>query len=236
MPTISFVQPKGGAGKSTSALVLASQLALQTKVTLIDADPNKPLLKWQKRGGECPGLTIQSNDDELELLDEIDRAAITTPFVIIDLEGTANVANAYAIARSDLVIIPCQGSTLDCDEANKARRLVENESKKINRQVPYVVLLTRVSPAIQTRTLKYLEQELSKNNITVLKNRLVERDAFKCMFGFASTLESLNPKEVPGITKAKLDAKAFTKEVTELLKALMRSNSNQSEELENATC
>ena len=40
MPTISFIQPKGGAGKSTSAFILAAELAKGAQVIVIDADPN----------------------------------------------------------------------------------------------------------------------------------------------------------------------------------------------------
>ena len=43
MPTIAFVSPKGGAGKSTSALLLATALAKVSEITLIDADPNHPI-------------------------------------------------------------------------------------------------------------------------------------------------------------------------------------------------
>jgi cellulose biosynthesis protein BcsQ len=50
MPTISFIQPKGGAGKSTSALILATELAKGAKVIVIDADPNAPIAKWSSRG------------------------------------------------------------------------------------------------------------------------------------------------------------------------------------------
>ncbi len=40
MPTIVFASSKGGAGKSTSAVLLATQLAERgAEVTLIDADP-----------------------------------------------------------------------------------------------------------------------------------------------------------------------------------------------------
>ena len=53
MPTIVFANPKGGAGKSTSAVILATQLAHKgADVTIIDADPNKPVSQWAKRGGD----------------------------------------------------------------------------------------------------------------------------------------------------------------------------------------
>jgi chromosome partitioning protein len=47
MPTIVFASPKGGVGKSTAAVLLASELAAHGgTVTMIDADPNKPLSQW----------------------------------------------------------------------------------------------------------------------------------------------------------------------------------------------
>jgi chromosome partitioning protein len=42
MPTIVFVSPKGGVGKSTAAVLLATELATHGgSVTMIDADPNR---------------------------------------------------------------------------------------------------------------------------------------------------------------------------------------------------
>lgn len=50
MPTIAFVSPKGGVGKTTAAVLLATEIAQKGKaVTLIDADPNKPISTWARR-------------------------------------------------------------------------------------------------------------------------------------------------------------------------------------------
>ena len=50
MPVIVTASSKGGAGKSTLTLVLAQALdAMGATVTIIDADPNRPLVRW--RGG-----------------------------------------------------------------------------------------------------------------------------------------------------------------------------------------
>src|SRR5258705_152927 len=47
MPTIVFISPKGGIGKTTSSLTLGTQFAKHgATVTMIDADPNRPLRKW----------------------------------------------------------------------------------------------------------------------------------------------------------------------------------------------
>jgi len=42
-----FAGPKGGVGKSTTAVLLATEVAgFRATVTMIDADPNKPLSHW----------------------------------------------------------------------------------------------------------------------------------------------------------------------------------------------
>ena len=47
MPTIVFASPKGGASKSTSTVVLVCELARRgAAVTIIDADPNRPVSAW----------------------------------------------------------------------------------------------------------------------------------------------------------------------------------------------
>ena len=54
MPTVVMASSKGGAGKTTAAITLASELSRQgeekdVKVALIDADPNKHGAKWAKK-------------------------------------------------------------------------------------------------------------------------------------------------------------------------------------------
>jgi chromosome partitioning protein len=146
MPTIVFASPKGGAGKSTSAVVLASELAGKgAAVTVIDADPNKPVSAWARRPG-CPeNLTVLADVSEESVIEEIEAAAARTPFVVVDLEGTASMMVAYAISRADLVIIPTQGSQLDAAEAAKAVKLIRQQEKAFGRRIPYAVLFTRTS-------------------------------------------------------------------------------------------
>lgn len=111
MPTISFASSKGGAGKSTSAVLLATEVASRgTSVAIIDADPNQPVSRWSRKPG-CPEkLTVVSAVTEETLLDAIDAAAQEATFVVIDLEGTASLMVAQAMSRADLVIIPTKGS------------------------------------------------------------------------------------------------------------------------------
>jgi chromosome partitioning protein len=71
MPTIAFVSPKGGAGKTTSAFLLSTARAKLQEVTVIDADPNHPIQTWANGGNTPPGLTIISDVDEDTIIERI---------------------------------------------------------------------------------------------------------------------------------------------------------------------
>jgi chromosome partitioning protein len=219
MPTIVFASPKGGAGKSTSAVVLATELAGQgASVTIIDADPNKPVSRWAKRPGKPDSLAVIDEVGENTILDQIDQAATQTAFVIIDLEGTRSLAVGYAISRADLVIVPTQGSLLDATEAANAIRLVRNQEKASGRAIPTAALFTRTSAALKPRSLRAIADELAQAGVRVLEAQMHERDAFRAIFSFGGSLGDLDPGQVSNIPAAVANARAFAREVIALLR------------------
>lgn len=225
MPTIVFASPKGGVGKSTSAVLLATELAARgATVTTVDADPNKPLSRWAKRPGKPDTLTVIADVTEESIIDEIEQAAQTTAFVIVDLEGTASMMVGYAMSRADLVIIPTQGSQLDAAEAVKAIRLVRAQERAFKRSIPFAVLFTRTSAAIRPRSLASIESEFTDNNVRVLETQIHERDAYRAIFAFGGTLSGLDPSQVTNIPAAVRNARAFAAEIVTLLKAPSASN------------
>jgi chromosome partitioning protein len=219
MPTIVFVSPKGGTGKTTSAFLLSTALAKLYDVTVIDADPNHPIQTWANGGNTPPRLSIVSDVDEDTIIERIKEAASKTPLVVVDLEGTASKIAVYAVSLADFVIIPTQGSQLDANEASKAIRVVVQSEKLTSKTKLYAVLLTRTSPLIRTRGLAHIQNGLIGAGIPVLETELNERDAFKAIFAFQQTLDGLSAAEVPNLDKAKLNVWAFVEEVVERLKA-----------------
>ena len=214
MPTIVFASPKGGAGKSTSAVILATEFAREgASVTILDADPNRPVSHWADRSG-CPqSLAVMADISEGSVIDAIEEAARKSTFVIVDLEGTASMTVAYAISRADLVIVPTQGSQLDAAEAAKAIKLIRQQERAFARQIPYAVLFTRTSSAIRPRTLQHIRKEFFAHQVPAFDTQMHEREAFRAIFSFGGTLESLDPKQVGNLTAAVANARAFAGEV-----------------------
>jgi chromosome partitioning protein len=166
--------------------------------------------------------------DENTIIDVIEAEEQVSTFVIIDLEGSANMTAAYAISRADLVIVPTQGSLLDAMEAMKSVALVKQQEKAFSKQIPYAVLLTRTSAAVRSRTLKDVVAQITGAGVPTFKTEIFERDAFRAIFSFGGTLRTLDPKQVSGIDGAIANALAFTVEVLQRVSA---SNADPNEGL-----
>ncbi|MCY1669352.1 ParA family protein [Rhizobium sp. SL86] len=221
MPVISFANPKGGAGKTTSALLLAGELAARgASIAIIDADPERWISQWGSLPGKPENIQIISNVTEDTIVDLVEDAASEYQFVIIDLEGTASLMVANAIGMSDLVIIPTQGASMDAKGASKTIKLIRNQSRMAKRQIPYAVLLTRVSAAVTSRSLKNVREQLHSAGIEVMSNSIVERAAYRDLLDFGGILAKLDPKQVSNLDKAIQNAMEFAAEVITRLKAI----------------
>jgi len=225
MPVISISNPKGGAGKSTTALLLATYLAERgAKVCVLDADPNQPILDWKSNGQSKTTLDVFGGIKESNLMEILEQ--LNHQFVIIDLEGTASVLVSRAIAMSDFVIIPIQASAVDVRQAGKAIRAIRDEEKVVqrydpNRKIPYKVLLTRTpAPGAPVSTVqRQLEREISNANIPRFASSIADRLAYKAVFVERLTLSELKEKElrVGNIDAAYENIHDFATELVETL-------------------
>ena len=218
MAIIAYANPKGGAGKTTSALILGTELAARTKVAVIDADPNHPITDWAALPGKPDNLTVLGDIGEHNIVETIDAAAETHAFVLVDLEGTASTVVAYAIGRADLVLIPLQAKQLDGKQAVRAIQLVKRQEKAFRRRIPHSVLLTRTSAAIRSRGLRAIVEDLEAAGVNILPVELIERGAFDAFLAYGGTLAELDRKEVSGVDKAIENARAYAAAVIQLLR------------------
>ena len=221
MPVIAFANPKGGAGKTTSALLLASELSTRgARVAIIDADPERWISQWGALPGKPSTITIYSDVTEDSIGDQIEIASAEAQFVIVDLEGTASLMVANAIGMSDLVVIPTQGASMDAKGAAKTIKLISNQARLARRPIAHAVLLTRTSAAVASRSLKNVREQLQKAEIDIFETSIVERAAYRDILDYGGLLSDLDPSQVSNVEKALINAREFAGEVIAKLKAV----------------
>lgn len=224
MPTIAFASSKGGSGKTTACIVLASELARQgVDFTLLDADPNQHLAEWGNNVGNLNVITTTQDN----ILQDTEKAEETTPFVIIDLEGSANITMSYAISMADLVIIPCKPSDLDGKEAIKIAGFIRQQEKVMNKAIHFALLRTQTSAAIHTKIERAIVDDFLNSESDIFSNRLIEREAFKSIISYSCyihNLETTNRKQEEAKNKAIATANAFALEVIEKVKGVKIDN------------
>lgn len=218
MTVISMASPKGGTGKTTTTMILAGEIAdAGGTVTIIDADPNHPFKFWADISKTTENITVHVCDETSVIPDEIEAAAKKTKFVLVDLEGVADMRMTEAIMQSDLVIIPTNPSPLDTRESVKLAMAIGRLEARMTGEIKHAVLFSRTSSVIQSRTFNNCIEILNEAGIAMFNSRVIERDAFKSMFSYGGTLHSLSKKHVPGLNPAKENAAAIIEEAIALL-------------------
>lgn len=136
MFVLAIVSQKGGVGKSTIAVHLATEAQRQgQRVLLLDLDPQGSAMEWANRRGDLPPDVSGANPASIAR--EIERAREDSyDIVVIDTAPHADHAALQAAKAADLVAIPCRPSTFDiaaisatldlCKLANKQAMVVIN--------------------------------------------------------------------------------------------------------------
>jgi chromosome partitioning protein len=216
MPVISFASSKGGAGKTTSAIILGTELAEGASVIMIDADPAQRLLRWSGLSPLPRNLSVMASGGERSIQAEIDDAKTRAAFVLIDLEGSASRLTSFAIAESDLVIIPSGEEQQDADAAIDTLAEIMMESRARRRDIPAAILLARTAAAVKSKLERHIHAELNRAG-RVYRTELHRRTAFSSLHNAGGGLRQLSPAEVNGIDKAIANAQAFAAETIEIL-------------------
>lgn len=220
MPVVSFANSKGGSGKTTSALLLACELAHAKPVTIIDADPRHPVTTWARLPNKPERLTVVTNRSEKTILDEIEEAATRDPFVIIDLEGTASRLTSYAISQSDLVIVPMKEQQQDALAAIEIIKEIHRDMKAVRRTIPFAVLFTQSKVVAKPRTARFIGNQFRNNpQIDTFATEIHERDAFAAIFAAGGSVRTLNASEVNNLDAAIANVTDFAAEVIAKLRA-----------------
>ena len=186
MQVIAFENQKGGVGKTTLALHLATAFAVAGRNTLvIDLDPQASAAEWKDaRAADTPPVMAVPAARLVKVIEETKK--IGTEVLILDTaphsEGTA-----LAAARSaDLILVPCQPSIMDLRALRKTAELLQHVKK------PTYVVLNGVASqgTVADEAAKAIIEEY---NLPVAPIRLGNRVAFNRCLIAGQTAQEFEP-------------------------------------------
>jgi len=215
MPTIVVASPKGGAGKSTTAILLGTELAhAGIDVTMLDCDPNKSLTLWSDQSALPDRMNVLSDITESTIVRTIKDRDSDGRVVIVDLEGVASRLVSRAISQADLVLTPMRATTLDATIGARALELVAEEEEALDRTISHAVVFT-MTKAILSKQHKGIAASLRDQGIDLIEPPLMERAAFSAIFAFGGDLHNMPPQG--NMERARENAAAFAKQVFQRL-------------------
>lgn len=191
MPVVVVASPKGGSGKSTSAVLLGTELAhAGAQVTMIDCDPNRSLSLWAERGPLPPRMSILFDISEADIVRTIKKHDADGSIVVVDLEGVASRLVSRAITQADLVLTPMRATTLDATIGVRTLALIAEEEEALDRSIRHAIVFT-MTRTIESKQHRAIEKSLKAQGVDVVQPALMERVAYSALFEFGGDLHTM---------------------------------------------
>ncbi|HDI3023830.1 ParA family protein [Cronobacter sp. EKM101R] len=171
MKVISFLNPKGGSGKTTVTINVSTSIAKRHRVAVVDTDPQQSLANWNRaEKANFDVFTAASEKDVYTIRKEL----ADYDYVMIDGAGALSVITAAAVMVSDLVIIPVTPSPLDFSASGAVISVLEAQS--YSRPVECRFLITRKIE--QATMLGILRESITATGIPSLKTSITQRQSY----------------------------------------------------------
>lgn len=221
MPVLASVSFKGGSGKSSMVLALASAFAdADARVLIIDADPNAPLVRWSQMAGRPCTIRVIPALDSAQLEKAVQGGRTHLDVVLVDSEGSRHSLGMQSAVLADAVLVPCRLSVLDAIEAIGVDILLRSMMGNSAVPLAYAPSATTML-SWRERTGRDALEQLRRMQRPMLPG-LPDRAAHRTVWSYGGTIHSLNDAAVSGLPSARADAEALASAVlTKLLDPAM---------------
>lgn len=171
---ISFVNQKGGVGKTTTAINLAIGLKKKNyNLVFIDADPQGSAVQWHAIEGN-KSFEILHHPSPIHATD-IRQLSMNYDYVIIDAPPAIGDISKAILAVTDLAIIPLSPSALDVWSCWGTLKMID-EIRPLNSDIEVKLLINRKIPG--TKIGRDSREAMKQFQMDVFNTELCQRVAF----------------------------------------------------------
>jgi chromosome partitioning protein len=150
---------KGGVGKSTTAIHLATYFSEFGDTVLVDGDPNKTAVKWSERNPEPPPFIVADERQAVKLVQGRE-------FVVIDTPARPDSQDLNELAKGcDLLILPTSPDVISLEPMIQTAQAIGDAK--------YRALITLVPP-YPSREGELMRYDLIEGGIPVF-NTMIRR-------------------------------------------------------------
>lgn len=221
MTIISFANSKGGAGKSTLCLLIASELAESgTSVLIIDADEQQSCSQWAsacRHAGTLPdeiAVKPATTPEDLKTLLKESQADI----ILVDVQGSMNKLLIAAIVASDVTIVPTRASVMEMRETVKLFDWAQSSLKR----APLRLVLTRVDGIeFNTTAFKDAVQMIRDRHLPAFKTFIRSRRVYEQFTNNVGSLAAIgkDPSKADQVEKARANIISLIGDISELIRS-----------------
>lgn len=186
MKTVAIISQKGGSGKTTLALHLATSSALQGRNTaIIDLDPQASAANWSDRRVADVPVVLSAHASRLN--HEIGRVKdMEGDLLIIDTAPHSDSAALEAAKAADLILVPCRPAILDIEAISNTLNLVKTTGK------PIFVVMNAVAPQGSEAT--EAAEAIAELGVGICPVQLRQRVAFSRALISGQSAEEFEPE------------------------------------------
>jgi chromosome partitioning protein len=210
---IAVVNQKGGAGKTTLAMLLAGSLADQGRRVLVaDADPQNTSLHWAGMGAGFPAQVEDVSGEEGKLHKALRKRHEAFDYIVIDSPPAAMApVTGSALKAAHLALVPVIPSPLDLWASVRIREAIAQARHK-NPALEARLVVNQMQP--NTLLAQEVLGMLPEFGIPLLAGSLKSRTAYRQCAALGATIRALGSRAALAV----LEVDALRREVEGLLR------------------
>ncbi|PAV01459.1 chromosome partitioning protein ParA [Arsenophonus sp. ENCA] len=189
---ISFLNGKGGVGKTTTSINVATSIAKKGhNVVVVDTDPQLSIGNWYLEDKSLFDVAEASTEKDIY---SIKKTLKLYDYIIIDGAAAITAISSAAVMVSDIVLIPVTPSPLDFAACGAIIAVIEarNELQPI---IARFVITKKISAA---KMLTVLKDSIADTGVKAMSTEITQRQAYVRTMLDGGTIYDTNDYQAKG--------------------------------------